>query len=203
MTRYVIYQRAGARRGANTAHTQRKWDGLHTRGTYILESTHTRTHTNTNKHTTWPATKYSTVRTHAVAAHSSSEEGASPPPPASRISVLCRDLPRRSYVHRPTGAVPAARATSTSTSSLRSRYVISPRRNRVILFVFFVLGVSFLFCRRHRRLSCLLRVHQLNNFRGTPFYPGHRCFAPWDGGGACLFRRRVAAPRREAFWELN
>jgi hypothetical protein len=152
MTRYVIYQRAGARRGANTAHTQ-MGRPTYERHLYTREYTHTNTH----KHKQAPnAARQSTVWTHAVAAHSSSEEGASPPPPASRISVLCRDLPRRSYVHRPTGAVPAARATSTSTSSLRSRYVISPRRNRVILFVFFVLGVSFLFCRRHRRLSCLL-----------------------------------------------
>jgi hypothetical protein len=39
------------RRCADTAHTH-KWDGLHTR--HLLESTHTTTHTNTNKHTTWP-----------------------------------------------------------------------------------------------------------------------------------------------------
>ena len=32
-----------------------------------------------------------------------------------------------------------------------------------------------------------IRVHQLNNFRGTPFYPGHRCFASWDRGGHVCF----------------
>ena len=58
---------------------------LHTNGTAYIRGTnsrvHTQTHTNKNKHTTWPEK----VRwTHAVAAPSSSEEGASPPPPASR-----------------------------------------------------------------------------------------------------------------------
>ena len=40
------------RRGANTAHTQTKWDGLHTR--HLLTSTYSsrvHTHTNTHKHT--------------------------------------------------------------------------------------------------------------------------------------------------------
>ena len=57
-------------------------------------------HTNTHKHKqTHNLARQSTVRTHAVAAPSSSEKGASPPPPASCISVAISHA-RRSYVHR-------------------------------------------------------------------------------------------------------
>ena len=42
------------------------------------------------------------------------------------------------------------------------------------------------------RRFILLQVHRLNNFRGTLFCPGHRCFAPWDRGGGVS----VSAPRR-------
>ena len=37
------------------------------------------------------------------------------------------------------------------------------------------------------RRFILLQVHRLNNFRGTLFCPGHRCFAPWDRGGRVCF----------------
>jgi hypothetical protein len=85
-----------------------------------IESTHTNTHEHKQTHN---AARQSTVRTHAVAAPFSSEEGASPPPPASCISVaishaeaMCTATERRCPLCLP------ARATSTSISSLRSRW---------------------------------------------------------------------------------
>ena len=107
--------------------------GTHTNGTAYIRGTysrvHTQTHTNTHKHKqTHNVARQSTVRTHAVAAPSSSEEGASPPPPASCISVaishaeaMCTATDRRCVKRC---ACPA-RATSTSTSSLRSRTAVS------------------------------------------------------------------------------
>jgi len=75
------------RRGADTAHTH-KWDGLHTR--HLLESTHT------NKHTTWP----DKVRCGLTPWRRPPYQRRAPRPhPHSKLH-LCRDLPRRSYVHR-------------------------------------------------------------------------------------------------------
>jgi hypothetical protein len=59
-------------------------DAVATYTRHLLESTHTNTHKHKQTHN---LARQSTVRTHAVAAPSSSEEGASPPPPANCISV--------------------------------------------------------------------------------------------------------------------
>ena len=99
------------------------WHDTHTHATAYTRGTYSRVHTQTHSHAQRGPTKYG-AGSRRGGAPPSSEEGASPPPPASCINLhLCRDLPRRSYVHRhaPKGAVPAARATSTSTSSLHSR----------------------------------------------------------------------------------
>ena len=87
--------------------------------------THKHTNTNTNKHKqTHNVARQSTVRTHAVAAPSSSEKGA-PRPHPQRAASLSRSPTPKLCAPPPKGAVPAARATSTSTSSLRSRTAVS------------------------------------------------------------------------------
>jgi hypothetical protein len=58
MTRYVIYQRAGARRGANTAHTQ-MGRPTYERHLYTREYTHTNTHKHKQTHN---VARQSTVR---------------------------------------------------------------------------------------------------------------------------------------------
>ena len=117
---YILTRRAeGSRHGTHTNGT------AYIRGTY--SRVQTQTHTNTNTHTTRPDTiKYGADSRRGGAAalsphHRETQRRAPRPHPPSKLH-LCRDLPRRSYVHRPPkGTVPAARATSTSTSSLRSR----------------------------------------------------------------------------------
>ena len=106
-----------------TRHTH-KWDGLNTR--HLLESTHTQTHTHTQTNTQRGPM---IMRTHAVAAPSSPEEGASPPPPARKLH-LCRDLPRRSYVHRQSAterrcACSASHVDVDQLNCLRSRTAVS------------------------------------------------------------------------------
>jgi len=114
--------------------------GTHTNGTayslpthevlvlrlYVIESTHTNTQqsTQTEAQTHTQATarpekvRWRAGSRHAVAAPPSSEEGASPPPPASCISVAISPTPKLcAAAPPPKGAVPAARATSTSTSA--------------------------------------------------------------------------------------
>ena len=60
--------------------------------------------------------------------------------------------------------------------------------------------------------DCHLRVHRLNNFRGTPFTLATGVSPPGteglgevqtNMGETCLFRRRYAAPRGGNFWGLN
>jgi hypothetical protein len=84
--------------------------GTHTNGTAYIRGTysrvHTQTHTNTNKHTTWPDKKYGADSRHGGALLI---RGGCLAPTPSKLH-LCRDLPRRSYVHRHrhTGAVLSA-----------------------------------------------------------------------------------------------
>jgi len=101
------------------AHTAHK---LHTNGTAYIRGTyreythkHTRTQTNTQR----GPTKYGADSRRGGALLI---RGGRLAPAPSKLH-LCRDLPRRSYVHRHRKALCLpARATSTSISSLRSRW---------------------------------------------------------------------------------
>ena len=92
---------------------------LHTR--HLLESTHTNTHKHKQTHN---AARQSTVWTHAVAAPRPHQRRAPRPHPQQAASLSRSPTPKL-CAPPPKGAVPAARATSTSTSSLRSRTAVS------------------------------------------------------------------------------
>ena len=99
--------------------------GTHTNGTAYIRGTysrvHTQTHTNTNKHTTWP----DKVRCGLTPWRRPPHQRRAPRPHPQQAASLSRSPTPKLCAPPPTGAVPAARATSTSTSSLRSRTAVS------------------------------------------------------------------------------
>ena len=97
------------RRGANTAHTQM---GRPTHEAPTREYTHKHKQTHS-------AARQSTVRAHAVVPPSSSRRA--PRPHTQRAASLSRSPTPKLCAPPPRGAVTAARATSTSSSSLHSR----------------------------------------------------------------------------------
>ena len=108
-----MYERA---RGEGCRH------GTHTNGTaythtrHLLESTHTNTHKHKQTHN---VARQSTVRTHAVAAPSlliNHRGGRLAPTPSKLAASLSRSPTPKLCAPPPTGAVLAARATSTPTS---------------------------------------------------------------------------------------
>ena len=100
------------RRGADTAHTQMGRPTRHIRGTY--SRVHTQTHTNTNKHTTWP----DKVRCGLTPWRRPPHQRRAPRPHPQQTASLSRSPTPKLCAPPPKGAEPAARATSTSTSSL-------------------------------------------------------------------------------------
>jgi hypothetical protein len=102
--------------------------GTHTNGTANIRGTysrvHTQTHTNTNKHPTWP----DKVRCGLTPWRRPPHQRRAPRPHPQQAASLSRSSTPKLCAPPPTGAVPAARATSTSTSSLRSRRLPFPAK---------------------------------------------------------------------------
>ena len=104
-----IYAPEGCQHGTHTNGT------AYTRGTY--SRVHTQTHTNTNKRTARP----DKVRCGLTPWRRPPHQRRAPRPHPQRAASLSRSPTPKLCAPPPRGAVTAARATSTSTSSLRSR----------------------------------------------------------------------------------